>query len=341
MWIDGLLVFLALAFAGVAIYRGIKHHTKHVAFFVIASIILVALLAVPVESLEFAGTKIAIRGPRLRDVSIEIKSLSNQVQADELSVFLLPTQNKGALSDGGQAAKFGFKGIPEGFYHVLVADAAGNHSLLDSRSVSGTTLELEPISRFPEEATVSGVVKQLGGGDRSGAVVVVDDEVGWVDENGRFEVSGLEPGNSYNLKVFGNDIANRSMDLTGYEEQLAAAIYAPDPVPVARICESMESGSGSRENEWHCMERDFDQYPADVGSLWFYTRIQAVPPTEVVHRWSYGDDVVDVPLKIESRDFRTRSSRKIAGRMGQWTVEVLAPDRKTILFSKSFEVGSD
>ena len=338
MWIDILLGALAIAFAGVAIYKGIKHRREGIAFFIIASIILGALVAVPVESIEFAGTKIAIRGPRLRDVSIEIKSLSSQVQADELSVFLVPTQNQGTVSASGQAAKFDFQGIPEGFYHVLVADTAGHYSL-DSRSVSGRTLELKSIPRFPTEASVSGVVKQLGGKGRPGTLVVVNDELAWVDENGQFEVYGLKPDNSYNLKVFGNDIANRRMELSGYEEKLGMAIYAPDPVPVARICEEMEIGSWEKES--YCFDRDYDRYPADVGTLWFYTRIQAVPPTEIVHRWRYGNEAVDVPLEIGSRDFRTRSSRQIGGKVGQWTVEVLGPDKKTVLLSKSFAVGSD
>lgn len=338
-WIDILLVVLACAFAGVSIYRGIKQHREGLAFFIIASIVLVALVAVPVESFEFAGTKVKIRGPRLRDVSIEIKSLSSQVQADDLSVFLVPAQNRGTVSDSGQVAKFDFKEIPEGLYHVLVADAVGHHSLLDPKTVAGTTLELEPIPRFPAEASVSGVVKQLGGKDRSETLVVVDDEVAWVDENGQFEISGLKPGNAYNLKVFGNDIANLRMELSGYEENLGTAIYAPDPVPVARICEEIEVRD--EEDEWHCVERDYDRFPADVGRLWFYTRIQAVPPTEIVHRWRYGNQAVEVPLEIISRDFRTRSSRQIGGRVGKWTVEVLGPDKKTVLLSKSFEVGSD
>ena len=339
MWIDILLAVLAIAFAGVAIYRGIKQRKEGIAFFIIASIVLVALIAVPVESVEFAGTKIAIRGPRLRDVSIEIKTLSSQVQADKLSVFLVPTQNRGAISDSGPAAKFDFKGIPEGFYHVLVADRDGHHSLLEPKAVAGTTIELEPIPRFPTEASVSGVVKQLGGMDHSGNVVVVNDEVARTDKNGQFEVSGLKPGGTYTLKVFGSDIANQRGELSGYEENLGTAIYAPDPVPLARICEEIEILS--TEDEWYCRDRDFDRYPADVDTLWFYTRIQAAPPTEVVHRWRYGNEAVDIPLKIETRDFRTVSSRQIGGKLGQWTVEVLDPDKNTVLLSKSFEVGAD
>ena len=208
LWIDILLVVLTGAFACVAIYRGIKLHGKGTTSFLVASIVLGALLAVPVETIEFLGTKISIRGPRLRDVSIEIESLSSQVRADELSVFLVPARNRGTVSDSGQAARVDFKEIPEDIYHVLVADGAGHHSLLEDRSVAGATSELKPVPRFPAEASVSGVVRQLGGMDRSGTLVVVNDELAWVDENGRFDVFGLELGNSYSLNVFGNSIAN-------------------------------------------------------------------------------------------------------------------------------------
>lgn len=44
-----------------------------------------------------------------KDAYIEIKSLGSQVEADELSVFLVPTRNQGAVSDSGPAAKFEFR----------------------------------------------------------------------------------------------------------------------------------------------------------------------------------------------------------------------------------------
>ncbi len=131
LWIDILLVVLTGAFACVAIYRGIKLHGKGTTSFLVASIVLGALLAVPVETIEFLGTKISIRGPRLRDVSIEIESLSSQVRADELSVFLVPARNRGTVSDSGQATRVDFKEIPEDIYHVLVALLHGPEQIAD------------------------------------------------------------------------------------------------------------------------------------------------------------------------------------------------------------------
>jgi len=74
-------------------------------------------------------------------------------------------------------------------------------------------------------------------------------------------------------------------------------------VPLARVCEGLQIRSSedeSERDEWSCIDRDFDRYPADADTLWIYTRIQAAPPTVVVHRWRYRSETVDVPLQIES-----------------------------------------
>ena len=101
-----------------------------------------------------------------------------------------------------------------------------------------------------------------------------------------------------NLKVFGSGIANRSVELSGYEENLGAAIYAPEPVPLARICEEIEIRVP--EDEWYCRDRDYGRYPADVDTLWFYTRIQAAPPAEVVHRWRYGNEAAAAGRSLDA-----------------------------------------
>ena len=273
-----------------------------------------------------------------------IKSLGSQVKPEDLPVFLVPAPNKGTLGASGPAAKLAFEAIPEGFYHVLVTDSAGHHALLENKSVAGANLELDLIPRFPEQASLSGVARRLGGVSASGNIVVANDEPARVDHNRRFELLGLQHGGSYDLEVSGSDVASREVHLSGYQEQLATAIYAPAPLPLARICQEMEIRSSEEESgqdEWSCLDRDFDHYPADVVTLWLYTRIQAAPLTVLVHRCRYGNEAVDVPFQVASRDSRTRSSRQIAGRVGPWTVEVLSPDKETVLLSKSFEVGAD
>ncbi len=58
--------------------------------------------------------------------------------------------------------------------------------------------------------------------------------------------------------------------MPGYEEQLATAIYAPGPVPLARTCQETEIENSEDESErgWSCLDRDFATYPADEDSLW-------------------------------------------------------------------------
>jgi len=114
LWIDILPAALTVAFAGVAIYRGIQHRKQGLVPFIIASIISGSLLAVPVETIEFSGTKIAARQPRLRDVSIEMNSLGSQVKPEDLAVFLVPAPNKGTISANGPRAQFDFGAIPQG-----------------------------------------------------------------------------------------------------------------------------------------------------------------------------------------------------------------------------------
>ena len=97
-----------------AISSETQHRKQGLVPFIIASIIPGSLLAVPVETIAFSETKIATRQPRLRDVSIEIKSLGSQVKPEDLSFFLVPAPNKGPISANGPRAQFGFEAIPEG-----------------------------------------------------------------------------------------------------------------------------------------------------------------------------------------------------------------------------------
>ena len=341
MYVDILLVAMAIGFAAVAIYRGIKHKDG-VIIYLLGAIVLGVFLAVPVESIELAGMKIQVRGARHQDVTISIRSLAQELGPEDLSVLLVPAQNVGKAESTGQGVTYSFEDVPEGLYDVVVADARGHRFLREGRPVVRTQTELQPIERFPLDASVRGVARPLGGEQGSVLPVIVGQQFTWTDRDGNFEVSGLNPDSLYELKILGGEISSGQFEMSGYEKTLDATIYAPEPVEVARICEEMEiiRGTGGDPDTWRCTDRDNDRYPADIEKLWFYTRIRATPPTEIVHRWSYGNDLFDVPLSIESQSFRTRSSREIAGRSGQWTVEVLSPDKEHVLTTKSFQVGS-
>lgn len=93
-----------------AISSETQHRKQGIVPFIIASIIPGSLLAVPVETIEFSGTKIATRQPRLRDVSIEIKSLGSQVKPEDLSFILVPAPHKGPISANGPPGTVRFRG---------------------------------------------------------------------------------------------------------------------------------------------------------------------------------------------------------------------------------------
>ena len=154
-----LLAVLTVLFASEAIYRGIQHRKQGLVPFIVASIIFGPLLPVPTEAIEFSGTKIATRQPRLRDVSIEIKPLGSRVKPEDLSVFLVLAPNKGTIGASGPAAKFDFDTIPEGFYHVLVKDSAGHHSPLENKSVAGAHLPVA--QRAPRQPLLPGRPRRL------------------------------------------------------------------------------------------------------------------------------------------------------------------------------------
>ena len=341
MYIDILLGAMTAGFATVAIYRGLKHQGG-VTPYVLGAVLLGVFLAVPIESFDLLGLKVDVRGSKQQDVAISINSLAEGLGPDDLSVLLVPAENVGEAESTEDGVRYSFEGVPEGLYDVVVADAKGQRFLREARPVVRTQSELEPIERFPLDASVRGIARPLGGEKGSVLPVIVGEQFTWTDTDGTFEVSGLNPESRYEVKVLGGEISSADLEMSGYENALDAPIYAPAPVQVARICEEMEiiGGTGADSDTWRCTDRDNDQYPADIEKLWFYTRIRATPPTAIVHRWSYGNDSIDVPLSIDSQTFRTRSSREIAGRTGKWTVEVLSPDKQDVLTAKSFQIGA-
>lgn len=341
MYFDILIAIMAAGFAAVAIYRGVKHQGGFT-IYLLAATLLGVFLAVPVQSFELPGLKVQIAGARRQDATISIKSLAKELSPDDLTVLLVPAENVGTAESTEQGVRYSFQDIPEGLYDVVVADARGHRFLREGRPVVRTKTELEAIERFPLDASVRGVARPFGDEDGSVLPVIVGDQFAWTGADGSFEVSGLNPESRYELKILGDKISSAQVEMAGYENTLDGTIYAPEPVQVARVCEEMEiiSGTGAESDTWRCTDRDNDRYPADTQKLWFYTRIRATPPTEIVHRWSYGNDSIDVPLSIESQSFRTRSSREIAGRTGTWTVEVLSRDKQDVLTTKSFLVGA-
>lgn len=81
-----------------------------------------------------------------------------------------------------------------------------------------------------------------------------------------------------------------------------------------------------------------DTFPADIFSIYCYTRVLgAHDTTAVVHSW-YRDStkVAEVELAVKSPVWRTWSSKKMIPEWrGEWKVEVTAPDG-SVIASKSF-----
>ena len=340
MIIDILLIVLTIAFATVAIIKAFRRENKISLTFGILTVLLIVFQAFPVESFRWWGLEMAVQGPRVRDVSISIESLPEGVRPSQVSVFLVPNeyQAQPARNEKGQRTNYSFKDIPEGNYQVILVASVRNrkHYLMAPRSVSGA--ELEPVERFPAEATAKGTVTRMGAEVRFETPVVIGNQVEWSDGDGRFEISGLDRGGQYNLSVLDRTISKKQVTISEFETNMGT-VYAPEPVADARICEEIKIISRKGRDEWLCLGQVDDRLPPTVTTVWFLTHIRAAPHTQVIHRWRHGDDVTEVPLKVGLDDFRTKSSKLITKR-GQWTVEVLDPDGK-VLTSKSFRVDSD
>lgn len=340
--IEVVLLLVALCLAGVAIYRGIQHTGGYVPFLATSLVLLIASQYSP-DSIEVLGARIEISGPARRDLTLDIASVSQDISESELLVYLVPTENKGTISRSGTSTEISFNNVPEGVYELLVMDESRRYSLQRPESVGRSTSTLDTIARFPEQVSVTGVVKKLGDDEGARIPVAIGDQVAWSDSDGRFTIFGLDQEADYAISVLGDVVSTFDVDHVGYDNTVDRPIFAPPPVPHARVCQSIEiRESPSGPDRWICDEGDLGHFPSDIGELWFYTVIEASPPTEVVHRWEYGNDIVDVPLGIDSQRFRTRSSRKISpGNTGTWTVRVMTSDGLVELHSQEFRVGSN
>lgn len=343
VYIDILFVLLIIGCAFVAIRKGVQHKDG-ASYYLAAAILLSVLLAVSIQSFEILGMKVQIRGARTQDVEFAIQTLGTDVSAEDLSVFLVPEGHQGQPLASGEGAKYSFEDIPVGIYTVLVADPRDKGVLSEGRNVERAAIEpakIQPIERFPVEASVQGTIKSLGGESGSKRPVVIREQFAWTDDQGRFEISGLDPGGQYTLQVLGDEISSTDLELSSHDLVFDDAIYAPTPVETARICDAIEIPENRFQLDgWRCADQIGDRYPADVRKLWFLTQIRATPPTEVVHRWTWGEDVEDIPLVVESSNYRTYCSREIAGKTGRWTVDVLGPDKEQVLATKFFHVGA-
>jgi hypothetical protein len=72
-----------------------------------------------------------------------------------------------------------------------------------------------------------------------------------------------------------------------------------------------------------------DVFPKEIEKLFCFTRIVGAQGTiEITHNWYYkGNLQASVPLKVDSTNWRTWSSKTMSSQMtGEWMVEVLSGD---------------
>ncbi len=80
--------------------------------------------------------------------------------------------------------------------------------------------------------------------------------------------------------------------------------------------------------------------PSSVGKVFFFTEITGLEGKTITHRWMKdGAKVADVRISVASNRYRCHSSRSVAGKSGNWTVQVLNEDGDTLV-ERTFTVGA-
>lgn len=109
---------------------------------------------------------------------------------------------------------------------------------------------------------------------------------------------------------------------------VAMQIEVPEPVLATEIVDRQPVGAATA-------------FPADVGHIFFWTRVTgATAGTVIEHVWYRGDEeVARVRLRLGGDDWRTWSRKTIpVDWTGDWQVDVVGPDDE-VIESVSFTVG--
>jgi hypothetical protein len=80
--------------------------------------------------------------------------------------------------------------------------------------------------------------------------------------------------------------------------------------------------------------------PPTIGKVFFFTEIAGLEGKTITHRWMKdGSKVADVRISIASNHYRCHSSRSVAGKAGNWAVQLLDEDGNK-LAERRFTVGT-
>lgn len=91
----------------------------------------------------------------------------------------------------------------------------------------------------------------------------------------------------------------------------------------------------------HEPKRAGKSFRKNVEELNCFSHIKgAEKPMEIVHKWYFGKKLVfSIPLKIKTKNWRTRSCKKIhPSQTGKWKVEIVNKETGDILKTENFEI---
>jgi hypothetical protein len=81
-------------------------------------------------------------------------------------------------------------------------------------------------------------------------------------------------------------------------------------------------------------------FPADVGTVFCWTRVSGAEGTTLQHVWIHGDQQFPVPVQIGGSPWRTWTSKVIPPEWaGEWSVEI-RDGNGAVLQTVSFTVGT-
>jgi hypothetical protein len=80
--------------------------------------------------------------------------------------------------------------------------------------------------------------------------------------------------------------------------------------------------------------------PPTMNKVFFFTEIAGLEGKTITHRWlKDGAKVADVRISVATNRYRCHSSRSVAGKSGNWSVQVLGEDGEKLV-ERSFTVGN-
>lgn len=140
------------------------------------------------------------------------------------------------------------------------------------------------------------------------------------------------------LVVLGAGVAATQTDTTK-----APVPAVPDsivPPPVAPSSEAVRRAVICSSVSNHEPTDSLATIPSTMGKVFFFTELVGLEGKTITHRWlKDGAKVADVRISVASNRYRCHSSRSVAGKAGNWSVQVLDDDGDKLV-ERTFTVGT-